>query len=114
MKAAKSSAAPPEGRGRRDPVAVQRARLAAASVTRGVMWAILTISLLGTAVTAPYLPSPWGRPVVVLAMVGGLGCGLVAFYRLFIAFMAGLGLLRSVVPSRATARLDPSDHDDVS
>ncbi|MEU6405356.1 hypothetical protein [Streptomyces sp. NPDC046985] len=64
--------------------------------------------------TAPYLPSPWGRPVVVLAMAGGLGCGLVAFYRLFIAFMAGLGLLRGVVPSRVKARLDPSGRNDVS
>ncbi|MFJ9574653.1 hypothetical protein [Streptomyces bacillaris] len=113
MKAAESSAAP-EGRGRRDPVVAQRARLAATSVTRGVMWAILTISLLGTAVTAPYLPSPWGRPIVVLSVVGGLGCGIVAFYCLFIAFMAGLGLLLGAVPDRprtrpeATARGDGS------
>lgn len=66
-----------EAGGSREPLAAQRARLAASSAARGLMWAVLTVSLLGTVVTAPYLPSPWGRPVVLLSIVGGLVSGLV-------------------------------------
>jgi len=89
--------------GARDPLAAERARLAAGSFARGVVWAVLTVSLLGTVVTAPYLPSPWGRPVLLLALLGGLVAGLVTLYRLFIAFMALLALGRGVVPGRLSA-----------
>ncbi|MFZ3492195.1 hypothetical protein ACODT5_02960 [Streptomyces sp. 5.8] len=78
----------------RDPLGAQRARLATESAARGLVWAVLTVSLLGTVVTAPYLPSPLGRPVALLSIIGGLVSGLVTVYRLFIAFMAALGLVR--------------------
>lgn len=91
----------------REPLAAQRARLAASSAARGLMWAVLTVSLLGTVVTAPYLPSPWGRPVVLLSVFGGLVSGLVTVYRLFIAFMAALGLVRYAASARARVHSEP-------
>ncbi|MGP3690819.1 hypothetical protein ACTVZO_40140 [Streptomyces sp. IBSNAI002] len=87
----------------REPMAAQRARLAASSAARGLMWAVLTVSLLGTVVTAPYLPSLWGRSVVLLSVFGGLVSGLVTVYRLFIAFMAALGLLQFAASASARA-----------
>lgn len=90
--------------GARDPLVAERARLAAASFARGVVWAVLTVSLLGTVVTAPYLPSPWGRPVLLLALLGGLVSGLVTLYRLFIGFLALLTLGRVAVPGRLGTR----------
>lgn len=87
----------------RGPLAAQRARLASSSAARGLMWAVLTVSLLGTIVTAPYLPSPWGQPVLLLSIVGGIVSGLVTVYHLLIAFMAALGLLHFAASPSARA-----------
>ncbi|WP_432137090.1 hypothetical protein [Streptomyces sp. bgisy154] len=105
MRAGERWAAPQAAReGARDPLTAERARLAAASFGRGVVWAVLTVSLLGTVVTAPYLPSPWGRPVLLLALLGGLVSGLVTLYRLFVGFLALLALGRVAVPGRLSSR----------
>lgn len=98
------SAAATAREGGRDPVVAKRARLASASFARGVVWAVLTVSLLGTVVTAPYLPSPWGRPVLLLALLGGLVSGLVTLYRLFIGFLALLALGPVAIPGRLSSR----------
>ncbi|MFD3664602.1 hypothetical protein ACFWVF_29080 [Streptomyces sp. NPDC058659] len=109
MNAGKRWFAPATAReGARDPLTAERARLAAASFARGVVWAGLTVSLLETVVTAPYLPSPWGRPVLLLALLGGLVSGLVTLYRLFIAFLALLALGRVAVPGRLRTRSKPA------
>ncbi|MCM2430960.1 hypothetical protein [Streptomyces sp. RKAG337] len=93
----------------RDPLAVSRARLAMRSAARGALWAVLTVSLLGTAVTAPYLPTWCARPVLVLSVLGGVVSGVVAVYRLFVAFMASLGLIRHAVPARLGARASTTE-----
>ncbi|MER6117950.1 hypothetical protein [Streptomyces sp. NPDC001743] len=105
MRAGERWAAPQATReGARDPLTAERACLAAASFGRGVVWAVLTVSLLGTVVTAPYLPSPWGRPVLLLALLGGLVSGLVTLYRLFVGFLALLALGRVALPGRLSLR----------
>jgi hypothetical protein len=65
-----------------------------------VVWALLTVSLFGTVLTADELPPPWGVVLVPVGLLGGTVSGLAAVYRLFLAFLGALSLIRPPWPRR--------------
>ena len=70
----------------------QRLLLAGRSAGRGLLWAILAVSLFGTASTAVFLPYPLSAAVVWPSIAGALCSGLVALFRLFVASVSFLAL----------------------
>lgn len=87
-------------RGVREPGTAERAGAVVASGSRGVVWALLTVSLFGTVLTADELPPPWGAVLVPVGLLGGTVSGLAAVYRLFLAFLGALNLIRLPWPRR--------------
>lgn len=70
------------------------------AVARGILWAMLAMSLAGTVVTAVYLPAPWGRLVVVPAALGAV---LATGFSLFHITVGVVGCLNAA--SEAPRRL---------
>lgn len=75
----------------------QRRERALAVVTmgsRGLLWAVLTVSMFGTVLTAGQLQSPWGVLLPPVCALGGIAAGLAAVYRFFFACLGALSLIR--------------------
>ncbi|WP_439681499.1 hypothetical protein [Embleya sp. MST-111070] len=71
----------------------ERLGLVVRSGARGLLWAVLMISLFGTAWTIP-IPYPWRGLATIPCLIGASWAGFASLFRLFVAFAAAADAVR--------------------